>query len=235
MAVVIDLEGKVAFVSGATAGLGAGIADRLVEAGAFVFRHAGRTGPDGGDLGDPQIVESVLSRAHAQHGRLDIVVNNAGLQPVSAFTEIDAQEWDAVVGAGLSALHHVTQAAARMMTPGSSIVNIASIEGLQPAMGHAHYSTVKAGVIMHTRTAAAALGHMGIRVNSVSPGLIDRQGLAENWPDGVNRYLTAAPLARLGTPLDVANAVLFLASDLSSWTTGSNLVVDGGVLSRSTW
>ncbi|NNF52957.1 MAG: SDR family oxidoreductase [Acidimicrobiales bacterium] len=232
---MIDLEGKVAFVSGASAGLGAGIADRLADAGASVYRHSGRTGPDGGDLGDPQVVESVLRRAYAQHGRLDIVVNNAALQPVSSFTEITGEEWDGVVAAGLTAVHHVTQAAAELMSGGGAIVNIASIEGLQPAMGHAHYSTVKAGVIMHTRTAAAALGHRSIRVNSVSPGLIDRQGLAEGWPDGVNRYLSAAPLARLGQPLDVANAVVFLASDLSAWITGANLVVDGGVLSRSTW
>lgn len=235
MAVSIELDGKVAFVSGAAGGLGAGIAQRLADAGAFVIVHTGRSGPTGGDLSDARTAASVIERAFAERGRLDIVVNNAALQPVSAFREIAETEWDDVVGAGLSAVHHVTKAAGSRLEAGGSIINVASIEGLQPALGHAHYSTVKAGVIMHTRAAAGELGERGIRVNSVSPGLINKEGLEDEWPDGVDRYLDAAPLGRLGEPLDVANAILFLASDLSAWTTGANLVVDGGVLTRSTW
>ena len=88
---------------------------------------------------------------------------------------------------------------------------------------------------MHTRAAALELGPQGVRVNSVSPGLIDAAGLEQAWPEGVARWHAAAPLRRLGQPADVADAVLFLASDAARWITGANLVVDGGVLAHNTW
>jgi NAD(P)-dependent dehydrogenase (short-subunit alcohol dehydrogenase family) len=116
-----------------------------------------------------------------------------------------------------------------------SIVNIASIEGLQPAMNHSHYTTSKAAVLMHTKSAALELGRLGIRVNAVAPGLIDREGLETDWPEGVQRWRSACPLERLGTPEDVADAVLFLLSPASRWITGATLVVDGGVLTNNVW
>jgi NAD(P)-dependent dehydrogenase (short-subunit alcohol dehydrogenase family) len=121
------------------------------------------------------------------------------------------------------------------MTAGNSIVNISSIEGIQPANNHSHYAASKAAVIMHTRAAALELGQAGIRVNCVSPGLIDVAGLDQAWPDGVARWRAAAPLGRLGTPSDVADAVLFLASPAARWISGANIVVDGGVLAHNTW
>lgn len=235
MTLAIDLTGRTALVTGARSGLGAGIAERLLEAGAIVVRHLGLTGHDGGDLSHAGPCAAWVERVVRQEGRLDILVNNAAIQPVSPFAEIAEAEWNDVVAAGLSSVHFMTHEAARVMAAGSAIVNIASIEGLQPATGHAHYASVKAAVVMHTRAAAGELGERGIRVNSVSPGLIDRPGLADTWPDGVDRYRRAAPLGRLGRPADVANAVAFLCSELSAWITGTNLVVDGGVLARSTW
>jgi NAD(P)-dependent dehydrogenase (short-subunit alcohol dehydrogenase family) len=116
-----------------------------------------------------------------------------------------------------------------------AVVNIASIEGLQPASGHSHYTASKAAVLAHTRAAALELGRLGIRVNAVAPGLIHRDGLEADWPEGVARWHAACPLGRLGQPDDVADAVLFLASAAARWMTGACLVVDGGVLSRSTW
>ncbi len=231
----IDLSGKVAVVTGARAGIGSIIADVLAEAGAHVVRHTGRSGENSADLSDRTQVDRFLTEVTQQHDGLHIVVNNAALQPVTPFDQISAEEWTEVVGAGLSAVHYVTQVAAGLMGDGSSVVNIASIEGLQPAIAHSHYSTVKAAVIMHTRAAAAELGPKGIRINSVSPGLIDRDGLADAWPEGVDRYTRAAPLRRLGTGRDVALAVAFLASDLARWITGTNVVVDGGVLATSAW
>ncbi|MFE2386117.1 SDR family oxidoreductase, partial [Streptomyces misionensis] len=121
------------------------------------------------------------------------------------------------------------------MRGGGTITHIASIEAARPAPGHAHYGAAKAAVVTHARAAALEYGSEGIRVNTVSPGLIDRPGLAQAWPDGVRRWLAAAPAARLGRPEDVADACVFLASPLASWITGHDLVVDGGVSARPTW
>ena len=98
------------------------------------------------------------------------------------------------------------------MVDGGAIVNVASIEALQPAAGHSHYGAAKAAVVAHTRAAALELGPSGVRVNAVAPGLIDRPGLADAWPEGVARWEAACPLGRLGQPEDVADACLFLAS-----------------------
>lgn len=118
---------------------------------------------------------------------------------------------------------------------GGSIVHIASIEGSRPAVGHAHYSASKAGLIMFARSAALEYGARGIRVNTVSPGLIDRPGLDRDWPEGVARWHAAAPLRRLGCPEDIGDACVFLASPSASWITGHDLVVDGGVSAHPTW
>ena len=117
----------------------------------------------------------------------------------------------------------------------ASIVNIASIEGSWPAIGHSHYATSKSALIMATRAAALELGKHGIRVNSVSPGLVNREGLEHDWPEGVERWRRAAPLGRLGEPEDVANAVAFLASPAADWITGHDLVIDGGVSVAPGW
>ena len=145
------------------------------------------------------------------------------------------EEFTTVVDSNLGTVFHGTRAAASRMVDGGAIVNVASIEALQPADGHSHYSAAKAAVVAHTRAAALELGPLGIRVNAVAPGLIARPGIAEQWPDGVARWEAAAPLGRLGEPADVADACLFLASDAARWITGAVLVVDGGMLARPTW
>jgi len=143
-----------------------------------------------------------------------------------------------VLDANLKSVHLCTQvAAARMIErgEGGAIVNIASIEGSDPASGHSHYATSKAGLLMLTRASALEYGRAGIRCNAISPGLIDRDGLAERWPEGVERWLDKAPLGRLGTAEDVAAAVLFLLGPDASWISGANLVVDGGMSAVSRW
>jgi NAD(P)-dependent dehydrogenase (short-subunit alcohol dehydrogenase family) len=144
-------------------------------------------------------------------------------------------EWDEVVNSNLRSTFLCTQAVARQMMAqgdGGAIVNIASIEAENPAPMHSHYNAAKGGVVMHTAAAANELGPHGIRVNAVSPGLIWREGIEQAWPDGVERFLKAAPLGRLGRADDVADACLFLASPAARWITGANLRVDGGVMTK---
>jgi len=141
-----------------------------------------------------------------------------------------------VLAANLDSAFFVTRrVAASWQEQGGAIVNVAAIEGLDPAVGHAHYASSKAALIMFTRAAALEYGANGIRVNAVSPGLIDRDGLADEWPDGVARWLERVPLGRVGTPNDVADAVLFLLSPAARWISGANLVVDGGMSAQSKW
>jgi NAD(P)-dependent dehydrogenase (short-subunit alcohol dehydrogenase family) len=144
-------------------------------------------------------------------------------------------EWEAVLGDNLRSVHLCTQAAARAMVKQGihgAIVNNASIEGVSPEPDHSHYDAAKAGVLMHTRSAAYELAPHGIRVNAVSPGLIWQPGIEQSWPEGVARWQAAAPLKRLGLAEDVADACLFLASPAARWITGVNLFVDGGVMVR---
>jgi NAD(P)-dependent dehydrogenase (short-subunit alcohol dehydrogenase family) len=250
---LMDLSGKVVLVTGSGYGIGMGIALRFAEAGAAVAVHynshaqgaqqvAEEIQPAGGqarvvqaDLmqsaGVQQVMQAVLSR----FGRLDVLVNNAGRYPLSSILEMSEAEWDEVVDSNLKSVFLCTQAAARAMQAGGqggAIVNIASVEGSFPAWNHSHYNAAKAGVLMHTQSAARELGQYGIRVNAVSPGLIDRPGLAEAWPSGVQAWLKAAPLGRLGHFDDVADACLFLASPAARWISGINLVVDGGASTR---
>ena len=117
--------------------------------------------------------------------------------------------------------------AKRMIQPTAVASNVAPM--------HSHYIAAKAGVVMYTKAAAREFGPRNIRVNVVSPGLIWKEGLDEAWPDGVTRYRRAAPLGRLGAAMDVADAVLFLASDASRWITGAELIVDGGVLTSTAY
>jgi NAD(P)-dependent dehydrogenase (short-subunit alcohol dehydrogenase family) len=189
------------------------------------------------DLQDETACERVIRTATDVFGRLDALVNNAGIQPVQDLASMTLDDWRAVVDTNVGATFACTQAAARVMAAagGGSITHIASIEGSQPAYGHAHYAASKAAVIMHARAAAIEYGPRGIRVNTVSPGLIHRDGIEETWPDGVGRWLRAAPLGRLGRGSDVADACVFLASPMASFITGHDLVVDGGMSAHPTW
>lgn len=248
-----DFSGKVAVVTGSSIGLGRAIALRFAAAGANVgvhyFSHdeAAREVVDEirslgrnasafrADLTQAEEARNLVEWAIRVFGHIDIWVNNAGIYPVSPFLETDLAEWQRVVTANLESAFVCTQAVAQHMIKrgmGGVILNIASIEGLQPAFGHSHYSSAKAGLIMLTRSAAYELGHYGIRVNAVSPGLIARPGLEEAWPEGVRSWLATAPLGRMGEPEEVADACLFLASPLARWITGANLIVDGGAACR---
>ncbi|MBQ1098610.1 glucose 1-dehydrogenase [Streptomyces sp. b94] len=251
------LDGQVALVTGAGGGIGRGIALRFAEEGAAVAVHcrtaveaardvAARIGERGGravvlraDLTDEDACRRLVEEAADWGGgRLTALVNNAGVQPLRELAGMTAAEWRAVVDTNLTSVFACTQAAAGIMRTqdeGGTVTHIASIEANAPAPAHAHYGASKAAVVTHARTAALEYGPWGVRVNTVSPGLVDRDGLAAAWPDGVRRWREAAPAGRLGRPEDVGDACVFLASRLASWVTGHDLVVDGGVTARPSW
>lgn len=250
---LLSLGGQRALVTGASGNIGRGIAHRLAEAGAEVVAHYCRDF-DGAARTVDEIVSAggIASSAQADLSSEDearkllvdagpeisCVVNNAAAQPVSDIRELGGDEWRAVLAANLDSAFYVTQAAALHMRERNilgAVVNIASIEGSDPAAGHSHYATSKAGLLMLTRSCALEYGKDGIRFNAVSPGLIDRDGLADNWPEGVERWLNNVPLGSLGDASDVADAVLFLLSPASRWVSGANLVVDGGMSCVSRW
>jgi NAD(P)-dependent dehydrogenase (short-subunit alcohol dehydrogenase family) len=247
------MTGFVVAITGAGGTIGSGIARQFAAVGASLVLHYRSsehaveqlaealpvaTVKVQSDLSGPDGAHRVVDAALDSFDRLDVVVNNAGVQTLGDLESMPADEWQAMIDINLTGTHLVTQTAAKAMIStgrGGSIIHIASIEGLQPAFRHGHYATSKAAVIMHARAAALELGSRGIRVNSISPGLIDRPGLETEWPEGVERWRAAAPLGRLGTPEDVGNACVFLASQAARWITGHNLVVDGGMSTHPTW
>ena len=242
---LLDLTGETVLVTGASGNIGRGIAKRLAEAGASVVIHYFRNEAAAkelaleiatdrvvqGDLNDVDTVDALLADCAPT-----LVVNNAAAQPVQPLAAMAFDDWRSVLSANLDGPFLVAQRAARAWGDrGGAIVNIASIEGSDPAAGHAHYATSKAGLIMFTRAAALEYGPRGIRINCVSPGLIDSARLAEDWPEGVDRWRQRVPLGRLGTAKDVADAELFLLSPAARWISGTNLVVDGGMSAQSRW
>ena len=248
---LFDLTGRVAIVTGASQGIGAGIAKRFAMTGARVVVHyrrdrqaakhvaAGIVAAGGtavaitAKLDTEAGVAHFFAEADDRLGPVDILINNAGQNfPLHPLAEISLDEWQTMFRDNLESMFLCTQAAAAVMREhgGGTIVNIGSISASNPASDHSHYNSAKAGVLAFTRSAAQELGRDGIRVNAVSPGLIHKAGIEKAWPEGVERWLARVPLGRLGEPEDVADACLFLASPAARWITGQNLVVDGGVL-----
>ncbi len=248
-----DLSGTVAVVTGAGGGIGAGVAVRFAAAGGAVVVHhrasggraaavvagiverGGRAVAARADVTDPDECAALMGVAVECFGRLDAVVAAAGVQPVADLSGMGTAEWRQVVDTNLTGSFATVQAAAAVMRGGGSITLVASVEGSRPARGHAHYAASKAGVIMLARSAALEYGAAGIRVNTVSPGLVDRDGLDVDWPSGVAAWRGAAPLGRLGTASEIGDACVFLASPMARWITGHDLVVDGGMSVVPAW
>ena len=249
-----ELTGKRALVTGSKSGIGFAIAKRLVQAGAEIILHARNDSSEVeaakiklaqlanedistvfGDFSDPNSCCSLFEAIKKESKPIDILVNNAAIQPVCALADLGPSEISQMLETNLQVPIMMTRYFAEYSENGGSIVNICSIEGLTPAINHSHYAASKAGLINFTKASALELGSKNIRVNSICPGLTDRQNLDKDWPQGVQNWLENVPLKRLGTGEDIANATLFLVSEAASFITGANLIVDGGMECVPSW
>lgn len=246
-----DLSGKVALVTGAGGGIGSSIAMTLANAGADIAvadsntanaqRTAGEVKTTGRraialtvDVREPDSVGAMAEKTRSQLGDIDILVNCAGIAFNKPSEDLTPEEWLRVIDINLNGVFWCCQAVGRRMLARRNgvIVNIASMSGViaNKPQPQSHYNTSKAGVIMLTQSLAAEWADRGVRVNAVSPGYIGTEmtKLGMNTPEWKRTWLEMTPMARVGEPVEIANAVWYMASDAASFATGSNLIVDGG-------
>lgn len=242
----IDLQGKVALVTGSTRGIGRAIAETLAEAGArvaIVGRDLARAesvaaeiarGAKGFacDVSDTDQVSTLVTDVEAAFGTLDILVNNAGLTKDNVIMRLKDEDWDSVIDANLRGAFASIRAASRGMMKRRSgrIINISSVVGVIGNRGQANYAASKAGLIGLTKSVAKELASRNILCNAVAPGFIATDMTAALGDDQRQALESQIPLARLGSPADIASAVAFLASDHAAYITGQVLVVDGGMV-----
>lgn len=181
------------------------------------------------DVSDAQAVTDLVAHVRQQFGQIDIVVNNASIISHATIQELTLPTWQQTLDTNLTSVYLVTQAVLDTITPGGSIINVSACLAAVGMRGKAHYTAAKAGVIGLTRSVCKELGAKGIRVNVVAPGVIGTGEMGDLSPEQRGRYAYLAALGRLGRPEEVATAVLFLASDLSSFITGATIPIDGGV------
>ncbi|BCL84215.1 short-chain dehydrogenase [Ktedonobacteria bacterium brp13] len=178
---------------------------------------------------DEQAVADLAARIQQEFGHLDIVVNNAAIISHATIQELTLATWQQTLNTNLTSVYLVTQAVLGLMQQGGSIINVSACLAAVGMRGKSHYTAAKAGVIGLSRSLCKELGTKGIRVNVVAPGVIQTRDMGDLSPEQRGRYAYLAALGRLGKPEEVATAILFLASDLSSFVTGATLPIDGGV------
>ena len=244
------LDGKVALVTGASRGIGRAIALRLASEGAKVaINYAGSTAKaeavkteieqNGGeailvqaDVSDSASVDAMVAKVIEAFGQIDILVNNAGITRDGLMMRMKDEDFDAVINTNLKGVFYCTKVVSKLMMKKRSgrIINMASVVGLMGNAGQTNYAAAKAGVIGFSKSAAKELAARGITVNMVAPGFIATDMTAAMTDKAKEMTLTGIPLKRMCEPEDVANAVLFLASDNASYITGQTINVDGGMV-----
>lgn len=240
MTLVLDLSGRVALVTGGARGIGLGIAAVLVEAGATVIT-CGRSAADDSVAGNEHVVcdvrnvaavDSMIAGIVADHGRLDLLVNNAGGAPYVLAADSSSRLDEKILGLNLTAVLAISKAANTVMqqqATGGAIVNISSVSALRPSPGTASYGAAKAGVDSLTKTLAVEWGPL-VRVNSIDVGLCRTEQTEDHYGGDatVAAIESTIPIGRMAEPAEIGNVVAFLASDLASYVSGANLACHGG-------
>ena len=242
------VDKKVAVVTGGAQGIGAAIVEKLASEGAYIAvvdingekakemaLAAQQKGVEAEayqvDVSDTEAVKALVGEITKRFGRIDILVNNAGITRDGLLMTMSEKDWDLVLSVNLKSVFNFTKAVARPMVKqkGGSIINISSVVGLMGNGGQVNYSASKAGVIGLTKSSAKELSARNIRVNAIAPGYIQTAMTDKLDEKARNMLMDVIPSKQLGKPEDVANAVLFLASALSSYVTGETIRVDGGM------
>ena len=241
------LRDRVAIVTGASRGIGRAVARRLAAAGAAVVAAArgdhaegvaeeiraggGRAVGVSVDVTDPQRIDAMVRLALAEHGRIDVLVNNAGIARDQLALRMSSADWDAVVATNLTAAFTCARAVLRPMIRqrGGRIINVGSVVGRMGNAGQANYAASKAGLEGFSKALAREVASRGITVNVVAPGMIDTDMTAGLNESAQAAMLAQIPMGRLGTTEDVAGAICFLASDEAAYVTGHVLAVNGGM------
>lgn len=244
------LEGKTALITGASKGIGKAIAEKFAAQGANVAftylssvekgealekelqSHGTKVKGYRSDASDYAAAEKLINDVVADFGNLDILVNNAGITQDNLLMRMTEEMWDRVMNVNLKSCFNTVKAATRqlMKQKSGSIINMTSVVGLKGNAGQANYSASKAGIIGFTKSVALELGSRNIRSNAVAPGFIETEMTDKLDEKTVQGWREAIPLKRGGRPEDVADACIFLASDLSAYVTGQVIQVDGGML-----
>ncbi|MDB5262992.1 MAG: beta-ketoacyl-ACP reductase [Adhaeribacter sp.] len=244
------LEGKIALITGASKGIGRAIAQKFVEMGAqvaFTYLSSVEKGQaleqelaaSGGkvkgyrsDASDFAQAEKLVDDVVKDFGRLDILVNNAGITRDGLLMRMTEEQWDTVINTNLKSVFNLTKAATKpmMRQKSGSIINMTSVVGIKGNAGQVNYAASKAGIIGLTKSVALELGSRNIRSNAIAPGFIETEMTGELDAAVVAEWKKAIPLRRGGSPEDVANTAVFLASELSAYISGQVIQVDGGML-----
>jgi 3-oxoacyl-[acyl-carrier protein] reductase len=244
------LSGKTALVTGASKGIGKGIAEKLALHGAHVAftylssvekgkaleqelqKYGTKIKGYQSDASDFKAAEALINAVVADFGALDVVVNNAGITKDGLLMRMSEENFHDVVRTNLYSVFNITKCCQRPMLKqrSGSIINISSVVGMKGNAGQANYAASKAGIIGFSKSVALELGSRNIRCNAIAPGFIETEMTAALTDETIKQWRESIPMKRGGSPDDIANCVVFLASDLSSYITGQVLQVDGGML-----